>query len=71
MIQVTKDFRSRWRPVMGRARIFWGMLTNDKWLQLEGSHQRRTSLLITSTAFAQRLCKLQAGHAGMPRSKGV
>ena len=52
MIQVLKDSRSRWQPFMGSARIYWGMFTNDKWLQLEGNLQRRTSLLMPTIAFA-------------------
>jgi hypothetical protein len=52
MNQAKWDPRGRWQPFMGKARIFWGLLTNDKWLQLEGGHLRRTSLLIKTTAFA-------------------
>jgi len=72
MIPVMKDSRSRWQPFMGTARIFWGMFTNDKWLQLEGSHQRRTSLLMPTTAFAQPyFANRWPNSAGMERPKGV
>jgi hypothetical protein len=52
MIPGMKDSRSRWQPFIGTARIYWGRLTHDTWLQVAGSHQRRTSLLMPTTAFA-------------------
>ena len=67
-----KDSRSRWQPFVGTARIFWGMFTKDKWLQLAGSHQRRTSLLMPTTSFAQTdFASRRPNSAGMPRSKGA
>jgi len=72
MIRVMKDSRSRLQPFMGTARIFWGMFTNDKWLQLEGSHQRRTSLLIPTTAFAQsEFASRRPNGAAIAGTKGV
>jgi hypothetical protein len=57
---------------MGTARIFWGMFTHDKWLQLEGSHQRRTSLLMPTTAFAQSdIANRRPNSAGMVRPFGA
>jgi hypothetical protein len=72
VIQVMKDSRSRWQPFLGTARIFWGMFTNDKWLQLAGSHQRRTSLLMSSTSFAQTdFANRRPDSAGMAKPRGM
>ena len=72
MIQVMKDSRSRWQPLMGKARIFWGLFTNDKWLQLEGRRQRRTSLMMSTTAFAQGdFASRQPISSGSFRPKGA
>jgi hypothetical protein len=72
MIQIMKDSRNRWQPFMGTARIFWGMFTNDKWLQLKGSHQRRTSLLIPTMAFARTdIASRRPNSAAMVGTKGA
>jgi hypothetical protein len=72
MIQVMKDSRSRWQPLMGKARIFWGLFTNDKWLELEGRHQRRTSLMMPTNGFAQSdFASRQPISSGFFREKGV
>ena len=72
MIQVMKDSRSRWQLLMGQARIVWGLFTNDKWLELEGRNQRRTSLMMSTTAFAQTdFASRQPINSGIFRPRGV
>jgi hypothetical protein len=72
MNRVKWDPRGRWQPFMGQARIIWGLFTNDKWLQLEGRHQRRTSLLMKSTGFAPTdPADHRSNSAGMARPRGL
>ena len=42
-----------WTPVLATAKLAWGKLTRDQWLQLEGRRLKYPGQMKNSTAFAQ------------------
>jgi uncharacterized protein YjbJ (UPF0337 family) len=42
-----------WRLVLATAKLAWGKLTNDYWLQLEGRRLKYPGLLQNNPAFAR------------------
>lgn len=43
----------RWMPLIGTAKIAWGELTDNPWLQLEGRRLKFDTQMKENTAFAQ------------------
>jgi uncharacterized protein YjbJ (UPF0337 family) len=44
---------ARWIPLIGTAKIAWGELTDNPWLQLEGRRLKYVTRMKENTAFAQ------------------
>ena len=44
---------AHWMPLVGMAKIVWGELTDNPWLQLDGRRLKFATRMKESTAFAQ------------------